>query len=173
MKCRQVQKWLPLFIKDDLIPAQRVKIESHLRDCSVCREEVELYRASSEKMQEWLEQESIHWDQGAWEKALRRAMEPADEKDASLAPWPFKKGWALALMLFIVALVGVFVIRPLPLRRFLGKGVEVAAAVQEGYASRAEQDVTQEMISMTMVSKESGLKIVWIFNKNFEWEENQ
>ncbi len=29
----------------------------------------------------------------------------------------------------------------------------------------------QTMISMTIVSEETGLKIVWFFNKNFEWEE--
>jgi hypothetical protein len=31
----------------------------------------------------------------------------------------------------------------------------------------------QEVVSMTMVSKETGLKIVWFFNKNFNLEENE
>jgi hypothetical protein len=31
----------------------------------------------------------------------------------------------------------------------------------------------QEVISMTIVSKETGLKIVWFFNKNFNLEENE
>jgi len=29
----------------------------------------------------------------------------------------------------------------------------------------------QKIISMTIVSRDTGLKIVWFFNKNFEWEE--
>jgi hypothetical protein len=35
---------------------------------------------------------------------------------------------------------------------------------------RVKQESQQEIITMTLVSHETGLKIVWFFNKNFNLE---
>ena len=38
-------------------------------------------------------------------------------------------------------------------------------------ASSAGREDTQETLSMTLVSQETGLKVHWTFNRNFEWKE--
>jgi hypothetical protein len=43
--------------------------------------------------------------------------------------------------------------------------------IEEGTGSGEGMLAQQEVISMTMVSQETGLKIVWFFNKNFELKE--
>jgi hypothetical protein len=47
--------------------------------------------------------------------------------------------------------------------------------VSPGRSQRTAQQKPegQDVLSMTIVSRETGLKIVWFFNKNFEWKENQ
>jgi hypothetical protein len=40
-------------------------------------------------------------------------------------------------------------------------------------AGPAPEKATQNMMSLTLVSQETGLKVHWTFNKNFEWEEKK
>lgn len=39
--------------------------------------------------------------------------------------------------------------------------------------SPAQKETGQDVLSMTFVSQETGLRIVWFFNKNFEWEDKK
>lgn len=48
-------------------------------------------------------------------------------------------------------------------RRPLGQEMMIAGS--------AGRENTQETLSMTLVSQETGLKVHWTFNKNFEWKE--
>jgi hypothetical protein len=50
-------------------------------------------------------------------------------------------------------------------RRALDRVLLAAAPVPE--------KTTQKMMSMTLVSQETGLKVHWTFNRNFEWEEKK
>ncbi len=40
-------------------------------------------------------------------------------------------------------------------------------------ASQPKKAESQESLSVTFVSQETGLRVVWVFNKNFEWKENE
>jgi anti-sigma factor RsiW len=40
-------------------------------------------------------------------------------------------------------------------------------------ARRSPEKATQDLMSMTLVSQETGLRIHWTFNKNFDWEEKK
>jgi hypothetical protein len=40
-------------------------------------------------------------------------------------------------------------------------------------ASSAGGKTSQDMLSMTLVSQETGLKVYWTFNRNFEWKEEE
>jgi hypothetical protein len=40
-------------------------------------------------------------------------------------------------------------------------------------AGPAPEKTTQDLMSMTLVSQETGLKVHWTLNKNFEWEEKK
>lgn len=49
------------------------------------------------------------------------------------------------------------------------EGVYLAALA----AQPAPQQPAQNVLSLTLVSQETGLKVHWTFNKNFEWEEKK
>jgi hypothetical protein len=38
-------------------------------------------------------------------------------------------------------------------------------------AGPASEKTTQNLMSMTLVSQETSLKVHWTFNRNFEWKE--
>jgi anti-sigma factor RsiW len=40
-------------------------------------------------------------------------------------------------------------------------------------AGRTPEKTTQNLMSMTLVSQETGLKVHWTFNRNFEWKEKK
>ncbi len=48
-----------------------------------------------------------------------------------------------------------------------------AAAQEMVIASSAGGKTPQDMLSMTLVSQETGLKVHWTFNRNFEWKEEE
>jgi len=81
--------------------------------------------------------------------------EPKGRPEQQLAPKPVdKKG------------KGVPVIQPEYLAKNAGKGAPLRKTPAKGTAR-------QDVLSVTMVSKESGLQVVWFFNRNFEWKGDQ
>jgi hypothetical protein len=66
--------------------------------------------------------------------------------------------WALASGFAALLLLAVLVIR-----------ITNTGFKPEGAAPAAGPDV----ISVTMVSQETGLQVVWFFNKNFDWKGDQ
>ena len=61
---------------------------------------------------------------------------------------------------------GVPIIQPEYFAKNAGKG-------KPSIGSSAKSAAGQDVISVTMVSKETGLQVVWFFNKNFEWKGDQ
>jgi hypothetical protein len=61
---------------------------------------------------------------------------------------------------------GVPVIQPEYLAKNAGKGAPPQKTSAKGTAR-------QDILSVTMVSRETGLQVVWFFNKNFEWKGDQ
>jgi len=57
------------------------------------------------------------------------------------------------------------------------KNIEMAAYQNLSSPEKVEKSLrpasSQDIISMRMVSKDTGLKIIWIFNKNYELEEKK
>lgn len=162
MKCKRIRKYLPLYIGADLPPKKEEGVRLHLDTCDECQKEYGVYIQSVMAAKQWLSEGPVAWEEGEWRRTVRNI---ASEKLKSLpgfAPWPFKKGWAFAVMAAVMIAVVFFVTRPLYL------GVEEFP----GQAVLSKRQA-QEVVSMTMVSKDTGLKVVWILNKNFNLEENE
>jgi len=57
------------------------------------------------------------------------------------------------------------------------KNIELAANQNLSPSEKVEKSLrpasSQDIISMRMVSRDTGLKIIWVFNKNFELEEKK
>ena len=99
------------------------------------------------------------WKDSEWENMVRTAIEKKDRPFHSLIPWPFGKVWAYGIMSVFALFISFFVIR--------------SGFVKDNFHLKADltESAQQDVISMTMISKESGTKIVWFFDKNFELEE--
>jgi len=162
MKCKRIRKYLPLYIGFDVSPKKEEAVRVHLNTCNECQKEYEAYVRSLKTAKEWLDDSAVVWEEGEWRRIVQNAVAEKSKPLTGFAPWPFKRGWAIAAMAAVMIVFIFFVTRPL----FLGLEDFPGQTV---LAKRHQQDV----ISMTMVSKDSGLKVVWILNKNFNLEENE
>lgn len=171
MNCKKVQRRLPLMVGKDLSPSKISSIKAHLEKCPECQQEYDSYSLALEKTKEWLEEDRPDWVEREWQQALQKAVKEKKSVISPLAPWPFKKAWAFALMgVLAVGLTLLFVIKPF----YLGEGIapdpELFSRTQAQLLGSAFQESQQEVVKMTMVLPETGQKIVWFFDKNFELE---
>lgn len=173
MNCKRIRKYLPLYLGTDLTPKKAEAARAHLDTCAECQREYEKYLRSLKLARNWLSESQVEWREGEWSRTVQKVTSEKTKILAGFAPWPFKKGWAFALMGAVVVMLIFFVTRPL----FLGledfRGQTTLAKRYPQQQENAAIKSSQEVVSMTMVSKETGLKVIWILNKNFNLEENK
>jgi hypothetical protein len=163
MKCKKIEPLLPLLAGSELPESQILLVRSHLEGCSRCQAEFQKYEYVVGQTREWLTKGRIGWEESEWQRIVRSVVSQVPRRRTALVPWPFPKTWAYALMAGVMLLLTVLVVQP-------------PSVKQIGMASKYMDTVEveeQEVVSMTMVSKETGLKVVWFFNKNFNLEENE
>jgi predicted anti-sigma-YlaC factor YlaD len=166
MRCRRVKKLIPLFVGGDLREREGRGVRAHLRECEACRAEYESSLHAYTISRRWLAEDELVWEDADWKRMVLRAVGQRERKALFLSPWPFRRVWAFILMAAVAAGLSWVLIRPGAMRRFARKNtVELASS-----GARSSQ---QDVLSMTMVSQETGLKIVWFFDKNFDLEDNK
>ncbi len=159
MKCRKVTRFIPLFAGSDF-PAETIaKVRHHLQDCRSCQQEYTEYQSILQQTREWLTQERKDWEEAEWKKTVHAAIEKANEKRSWLAPWPFKRGWAFVLMTASAILLSLLVLHP-----------SLVKDKMRGIATVSADPFQTEIVSMQLVSKETGLKINWFFHKDLKLE---
>jgi hypothetical protein len=163
MKCQKIQRLIPLLAGSELPESQISSVREHLEGCLQCQKEFEKYTFLVDQTRKWLAEDKIGWEEKEWQKTIQSVVEKGSKRKTSLVPWPFPRAWAYALMAGVMLLITILIIQP-PFFKQNGLAPE--------YRDMTEVE-KQEVVSMTMVSKETGLKIVWFFNKNFELEENE
>jgi hypothetical protein len=159
MKCRKVIDLIPLFAGSDLPPKTRAKIKPHLQNCRSCQQEYTEYQSILQQTREWLILERKDWEEPEWKKTVQAAIEKGETKRSWLVPWPFKKGWAVVLMASSAILLSLFVFHPSLVKDKMGRIPSISAV-----------DSQPEIFSLKLVSKETGLKISWFFNKDLKLE---
>lgn len=159
MNCKKVRRWLPLFIGSEISGRKISAVKAHLERCPECKQEYDFCALSVEKAKEWLKEEERDFESREWQEIIRKAVERGTPEVKPLILWPFKKAWAYALMAAVAVLVTFFATSPF-LKKELNPEAPISAALQ-----------TQDIISITLVSQETGLKIFWFFDKNFELKE--
>lgn len=163
MKCQKIRRLIPLLAGSELPESKVPAVRAHMEGCSCCQEEYEKYAVIVSTTREWLSEERIGWEEEEWQQAIRSVLERSTPRKISLIPWSFPKKWAYALMAGVMLLVTTLVVRPPFVKQF---------GLSPKYIDTGKME-EQEVVSMTMVSKETGLKVVWFFNKNFNLEENE
>ncbi len=171
MKCKKIRHWLPLMVGLDLSEHKVKAVKSHLVKCTGCQQEYDAYVLSLEKTKEWLEEDKQNWEEREWQQAVQNAVKQKKPAISPFAPWPFTKTWAYSLMgVLAAALLFLFVIKPFNLREGIAPESEMFARTQAQLLRSAFQESPQEVVKMTMVLPETGQKIIWIFDKNFDLE---
>jgi predicted anti-sigma-YlaC factor YlaD len=173
MNCKGIRKYLPLYIAADLSSKKKEAVRIHLETCGECKKEHEAYARSIKTAKEWLSASTVTWGEGEWRRTVQNARAEKEKSLSEFAPWSFKKGWAFAVMGAVMVVVVFFITRPL----FLGvkdfPGQTILSRRHPQHEAEAISKSPQDVVSMTMVSKDTGLKVVWILNKNFNLEENE
>jgi len=162
MKCKKIKRLLPLYAGNDLSLRMASAVKSHLSSCPECRREYKVYIQSLQEIKEWLKSERIDWDEAEWQQSVKRAAAGKITQKKTLAPWPFKPVWALGFMTVILIVISIFWLWPSLFRE--RSGLQPDAAV-------IKQTSSQEVVEMTLVSRETGFKVKWFLNKNFNLEE--
>ena len=161
MKCQKIKRLIPLLAGSELPESKISSVKAHLEECSVCQKEFQEYSLLVDQTRKWLAEDKIKWEDREWQETVQSVVSQGSRRKRALVPWPFPKAWAYAFMAGVMLLVTILVVKPPYVEQvgFTPKYEEVSGMEK------------QEVVSMTMVSKETGLKIVWFFNKNFDLEE--
>jgi hypothetical protein len=153
MTCAKVKKSLPLLAGNDLPPRKVRRLLAHIDGCPLCRKELEEYRAALGRVKAAAREDRVaNWSDSEWKGLLARITA---EKSGKRSPaYGFRPRWAVASGLATVVLLTVLTI---VYRNSIFRPEGTAPAPGP------------EVVSITMVSQETGLQVVWFLNKNFEW----
>jgi len=149
----------------DLPSKEKEMVKAHLKSCPRCNREYESYLLTFQRTKEWLDKSREDWQEKEWQGLISKALQKEEPVPSFRLRWRLKMAWDYALLAGAVVILSLFIIRYSLLKDRMDMGVK-----EEKTASMIPG---QESISMTMVSQETGLKIVWFFNKNFELKEER
>jgi len=168
MTCRKALKLMPLLAGDDIGPRRARTVRAHVDACPACRRELDGIREALARVKAAARAESLpDWSAGEWKALMVRAVEggqAASGKRERFGRRALRPRWAAASALG--ALIGLAVLSVL----FRGPVPGPAPVGTAGRAVEAEAPPDQDVVSMTVVSQETGLQIVWFFDKKFDYE---
>jgi anti-sigma factor RsiW len=171
MTCRKVRKLMPLFAGDDLKPGLARAVRAHLDACPGCRAELEGLRAALAEVKSAAKAEGVPaWGEGQWMALMDRVA--AEAKRAGSAPVGAgrrvpRPSWAAASVLG--AVIGLAILSVL----FRGPSPRPERTQAESRIVIASENPRQDRVSITMVSPETGLQVVWFLDKNFDYKGEQ
>jgi predicted anti-sigma-YlaC factor YlaD len=164
MTCRKVRSLIPLAAGDDLRPRRVRAVRAHIEACPACRAEFEDFQLALARIKTAAKAEGMpDWSEGEWQALMARgpalAQGSAEEKKDLRAPlmWP---RWAAASA--VGAFIGLVVLSVL----FKAPVHDLKRTATRQVAQAAGPDV----VSLTMVSQETGLQVVWFLDKKFDWK---
>ncbi|MFC2156396.1 anti-sigma factor family protein [Acidobacteriota bacterium] len=169
-KCRRVRKWLPLYIGEELAPGRLRATALHLQTCRECAAELESYRVTLDRAKTLLSQDNEVWEESDWNRMVSRAIHSPRESATPLAPWPYRNLPAWLTMTAAALFLGFIIVSPVSVSKILSLSADRIAEYRSQPLWESEKKPVQDVVSMTLVSQETGLKIVWFFNKNFDLE---
>jgi anti-sigma factor RsiW len=171
MNCHGARKRIPLYVGGELAPKKSEHVRRHLEACPACRTEAEeIGRARLAVREMARSAQAEDWSPAEWRRLVADVTGTAsDDRRGGPAEWKLRPVLAGALgSLILVLLTGIlFLFRssnspeaPVMAMSTIDESAKVEAA------PKANPDVT----SVNLVSPETGTKIIWFYNKKFEWQ---
>ena len=171
MTCRKVRKLIPLAAGDDLKPRLARAVLAHIDSCPGCREELESFRMAMARIKTAAKAEAApDWSGGEWNVLMARVAAEAKaggEPTNRVGPRAIRPRWAAASVL------GAFLCLVVLGMLFKGPSVRPGSTPGEGGLTVASVHSPQNKVTITMVSPETGLQVVWFLDKNFDWKGDQ
>lgn len=171
MTCHKVRKLIPLAAGGDLRPRPAAAVRAHVDACPGCREELERFRAAMAEIKAEARARSVvEWGEVEWNTLMARVA--AETRGAAKAPGRagvrvLQIRWAAASVL------GAFLCLVVLNMLFRGPALRPGRMPERGGNAVASKDSRQDQVAITMVSPDSGLQVVWILDKNFDWKGDQ
>ena len=159
MNCRKARRLLVLEAGSDLPEKPKEKLKLHLQACPRCQREEALTRRIVLETRECLNKERLDWKESEWKKTIQEAVKEAEIKKNWLVPWSLRREWAFVLMTASVILLSLLVLHPSFVKDRMKRVPDVSAISSQ-----------PEIVSMKLVSKETGLEINWFFHKDLKLE---
>jgi hypothetical protein len=197
MTCRKIRKHLALYAGGELGRRKERTVRAHLDRCPVCRAEAADYRAALERAKAMaVEATPLDWTEPEWRRMMAAIASTPLKKEAHrksllrpalaaaatflLAVWGTQ--YAVRHMLrtseissiSAPAFVKGTAVRPSRLGAEFDRASLAAVARVAGLEDPkfpALSSTNQDVPALTMISPESGLKIVWFFNENLKLED--
>jgi anti-sigma factor RsiW len=171
MTCRKVRNLMALAAGGDLRPRQAAAFRAHLDQCPACREELEGFRAALAGIKAAATAASFpDWSDGEWKALMARAAagtRGAGEERGRAGGYVFRPRWAAASVLG--AAIGLAILSVL----FRGPSPQPGTTPGGRGMVIASENPRQDRVSVTLVSPESGLHVIWFLDKNFDYKGEQ
>jgi hypothetical protein len=117
--------------------------------------------------------EERDWKEEDWRRALRRAT-AAEPADLRLERKP-RPAWAWAYGAAVAILLGAAAVTTRDFFRAAGPALMARTEAPGGGANAAgggsRVPARQDRLAVTLVSAESGLRVHWYFDREFDWKE--
>jgi hypothetical protein len=135
----------------------------------------EEYRRILAGLRDSAREEERDWEEADWKRAVRQATVAAPEDRRPFFGWNPRRVWAYGLIfLTVLGLAGLAVrIITQGTRPFVVSRTGPAGSAGPSAAGPGEEQTPQSRLSMTLISNESGLRVYWYFNKDFDWKEEK
>jgi len=163
MTCRRTKRLIPLYAGDDLRPQLARAVRAHIDACPACGKEIGEYRLALARIKAAAKDEARpDWGEGEWRALMARvAASAVEERHPTTILRP---RWAAATVLGMS--IGLAVLSMLFRDAAFGPGSVTPSSEPAAMDAARKQDV----VAVTLVSPETGLQVVWFFNRNFEWK---
>jgi hypothetical protein len=111
--------------------------------------------------------EETDWEEDDWRRALRRATagEPVEPRPRR----PARPAWAWGYATAVVILLGAAAVTTRSF--FRAAGPVLMSRVDPASGGGSAGQPPQDQLAVSLVSAESGLRVYWYFDREFDWKE--
>ena len=162
MRCAKARKLIPLLAGGDLQAGLAARTTAHVERCAACRRCFEETVSALARLRAEASQTAPSWKPGEFESLVAGAVSRAAAAPAAERRRPFLLRPAPAAALVMLAVVLTLVLFDRAFRR--------PAPPVIGPGAGSAEARPKQVISMVLVSPETGLQVTWFLDSDFEWK---
>ncbi len=93
MNCEQIQSLLVAYLDGEVTPSERILIQTHLSNCTVCQQELTLLSTARSRVRLLLQRQAVHAipEQNAWNRLEAKMTEAQQPSPSKFEAWLLRK----------------------------------------------------------------------------------